>query len=109
MRQGFLVSGFHPFPPNVSISDCAARNSYTQCNLINDKSNEVESRKFLIVGDSFAANLISPIWMLLKDQPGISLSARITFACSFMPNGFASWDGECCKARRFISLTNASG
>ena len=97
-----------PFPPNVSISDCAARNSYTQCNLINDNSNGVESRKFLIVGDSFAANLISPIWMLLKDQPGISLSARITFACSFMPNGFASWDGECGKARSFIESLHAS-
>ena len=61
-----------------------------------------------IVGDSFAANLISPIWMLLKDQPGISLSARITFACSFMPNGFASWDGECGKARSFIESLHAS-
>ena len=97
-----------PLPPGVSISNCAARNSYTECTLVEDKSTDDTTRKFLIVGDSFAANLVSPIWQIFKGEPNLSLSARITFECSYMPNGLNQWDGECGKARNYIQNLNAS-
>lgn len=88
-------------PKGVTESDCSARNARTECSLINSRQ-ELGERKVYIVGDSFAANLISPIWELLKYEKGLSLKARVTYACSYMPSGFSEWNGECGLARNFI-------
>lgn len=88
-------------PKGLSEKDCAARNAKTECSLI-DGRHEVGERKFYIIGDSFSANLISPIWELLKDEKTVSLKARVTYACSYMPSGFSEWNGECGLARKFV-------
>ena len=91
-----------PLPPGISITDCAAPNANTQCNLIQSNKNIKETRQVLIVGDSFAGDLIGSIWKLFSNTPNINLSARITYSCSFMPNSFKAFNGECGKAREYI-------
>ena len=93
-------------PSGISMSDCAARNSYTQCQLINQITNENSSKKVLIVGDSFAADLIDPLYELLKLEDNISLDARVIYGCSYMPSEFTGWNGECGLARKYINDLN---
>ena len=93
-------------PSGISMSDCAARNSYTQCQLINQITNENSSKKVLIVGDSFAADLIDPLYELLKLEDNISLDARAIYGCSYMPSGFTGSNGECELARKYINDLN---
>ena len=97
-----------PLPGGLTMNDCAARNSYTQCQLINQITNENSSKKVLIVGDSFAANLIEPLYKLLKLEENISLDARVTYACSYMPSKFMEWNGECRLARNYINDLNTN-
>jgi hypothetical protein len=89
-------------PNGLSMSNCAARNSTTQCQLINTVTDINTARKVLLVGDSFAANLISPLYELLAAERNLSLDARLTYACSYMPSRYAEWRGECGLARRHI-------
>ncbi|MDB4154466.1 acyltransferase [Candidatus Pelagibacter sp.] len=91
-----------PLPVGLSITDCAGPDSNKHCELIYNNKKMTGSRQILIVGDSFAADLISPIWKMLSDVPNIGLSAQITYSCSFMPNTFGKWNGECGKARERI-------
>ena len=91
-----------PLPVGVSITDCAASNANTQCDLIHSDEEITESRRILIIGDSFAGDLIAPIWKMFSDIPNISLSAQITYSCSFMPSSFKAFNGECGKAREQI-------
>lgn len=88
-----------PMPEKISLSDCVARNASTHCQLLLDINKSDSSHKFLIIGDSFGADLISPLWQLFRGQPNFSLSARATYGCSYMPGTFSVWDGECAKAR----------
>lgn len=97
-----------PLPFGISMTDCAARNAHTQCELINSNEKLNVTKKFLIIGDSFAADFISHLWKILKDTPNLDLSARITYACSFMPNQFDVWNGECRKAREYVDRLNSS-
>ena len=92
-------------PKGISMSNCGGQTSVKECHLI--VSNNQNDKKFLIVGDSFAGNLVSPIWVLLKEEANIDLKAKITFGCSFMPSIYYKWGDECNKARMHLdSLTS---
>jgi peptidoglycan/LPS O-acetylase OafA/YrhL len=91
-------------PAGVSLTDCAGRSSEAKCTLIEEKSRQ-DTRRFVVVGDSFAANIVSPIWLYLKNVPNVTLGARITFSCSFMPSGLSKWNDECGKARTILEKT----
>jgi peptidoglycan/LPS O-acetylase OafA/YrhL len=89
-------------PHGLSMSSCAARNSRTQCRLIDNITDNSNGRRVLVVGDSFAANLIAPIYELLSEEKNLSLDARLTYACSYMPSRYAEWRGECGLARKYV-------
>tara|TARA_B100001063_G_C16755422_1_gene552839 strand:+ start:175 stop:2049 length:1875 start_codon:yes stop_codon:yes gene_type:complete len=94
-------------PKDVTFSQCAGQSSNKQCHLITS-SIKKNNEKFLIVGDSFAANLMSPLWVLLKDESNLDLKAKITFACSFMPSSYGRWGGECGRARTYLENLTTS-
>lgn len=89
-------------PKGTNISSCAARNSFTQCQLIDNAGADAVPRKFLIIGDSFAENLIQPIANLLINESNLVLDSRVTYACSYMPTGYHVWQGECGLAREYV-------
>lgn len=90
-----------PLPTGISISDCAARNAVTEC-LLKTAQGRPDNRVIMIIGDSFAANLIIPLWEQTKHRRNLTLKARVTYACSFMPSGYSEWDGECGRARKYM-------
>ncbi|MEO0973696.1 MAG: acyltransferase family protein, partial [Pseudomonadota bacterium] len=95
-------------PRGQKISDCAATNASTRCELLGPDDGTQAKRRVLIVGDSFAADLVAPFAKLLRGQPQVSLVARITYACSFTERTFENWDGECGRARALVdALTRA--
>ena len=90
-----------PLPTGLSIADCAARNAVTEC-LLKRAQRGPNNRAVIIIGDSFAANLISPILEQSQNNRNLTLKARVTYACSFMPSGYSEWDGECGQARKYM-------
>ncbi|MEO0424658.1 MAG: acyltransferase family protein, partial [Pseudomonadota bacterium] len=94
-------------PGGVGIRRCAATNARTECRLVTaiDEPTASARREFLIVGDSHMADLISPIAQLFVDQREVGLSARVTYACSFMPATFENWRGACEQARQKLDAT----
>jgi peptidoglycan/LPS O-acetylase OafA/YrhL len=97
-----------PLPSDLSMTDCAARNASTECELINNKNKLKGTKKILIIGDSFAGDLVGHFWKILKDTPNLDLSARIIYACSYMPYQFHVWNGECRKAREYVDKLDSS-
>ena len=87
-------------PKGMSLADCGGQTSAKECHLIT--SNNQNDEKFLIVGDSFAGNLVSPLWVLLKEETNLDLKAKITFACSFIPSISYKYGDECSKARSHL-------
>tara|TARA_B100000749_G_scaffold187855_1_gene145514 strand:+ start:4208 stop:6091 length:1884 start_codon:yes stop_codon:yes gene_type:complete len=88
-------------PNSITMDQCAARDSSAECQISSLENRDGKGRRHLLIsGDSFAANLISPVSNLLVHEDKVAVSARITYACSFMPSGFDQWGGECGKARQ---------
>ncbi|MEM9386647.1 MAG: acyltransferase family protein [Pseudomonadota bacterium] len=89
-------------PGGVGIRRCAATNARTECRLVSggEGTSTAPRREFLIVGDSHMADLISPLAQLFAGQDQVGLSARVTYACTFMPATFENWRGACGKARQ---------
>ena len=96
-------------PNSITMDQCAARDSSAECQLFSSKNGDGKNNRHLLIsGDSFAANLISPVANLLIQKGNVTVSASVTYACSFMPSGFDKWGGECGKARQKLEKIDSN-